>query len=80
MSALVLREATLSEVETRQDWRYFDFSRGEADDTSGRANGGGFAYKYTDSTRCIVWYVIESLTKQKKAIRNSQPFQPAFLG
>ena len=59
MSALVFREAALSEVESKPDWQSFDFSSNDAEYNPALTSGGGFSYKYADTTRFIVWYVHE---------------------
>lgn len=61
MSALVFREATLSEVKGRQDWRVFDaLSQLEAEHRPGAPSGGGYAYKFCEENRFIIWYVQSS--------------------
>lgn len=56
MSALVFREATLSEVQGSEDWRSITIGSDEADFHTGVSSGGGYAFKYSDETRFIVWY------------------------
>lgn len=60
MSALVFREATLSEVVGKDDWRLFDYGQTEAEYHPGVASGGGYAFKHSEENRFIVWYVNRS--------------------